>query len=92
MICDYDTEQQLLPLAFAVITDEESVTNWGWFMQWLRKEVVGPGKITVISDQHLGIRRVFVRSDFGWQESTGETVHHYFKVICCNSYELCRNG
>jgi hypothetical protein len=42
------------------------VTNWGWFMQWLRKEFVGPGKITVILDQHLDIRRVFERPDFGW--------------------------
>jgi hypothetical protein len=46
-------------------------------MQWLRKEVVGPGKIIVISDQHLGIRKVFERPDFGWQESTSETVHRY---------------
>jgi hypothetical protein len=27
MTCDYDTEQQLLPLTFAIIVDEESVTN-----------------------------------------------------------------
>jgi hypothetical protein len=66
MTCGYDAEQQLLPLAFTVITSEESVTNWGWFMQWLRKEIVGPDKITVISDQHLGIRAVFERPDFGW--------------------------
>jgi hypothetical protein len=49
MICGYDAEQQLLSLAFAVIAGKESVTNWGWFMQWVRKEVVGPDKITVIS-------------------------------------------
>jgi hypothetical protein len=48
------------------------VANWGWFMQWLRKEVVGPGKITIISNQHLGIRVVFERPDFGWQKSAGE--------------------
>jgi hypothetical protein len=40
------------------------VANCGWFMQWLRKEVVDPGKITIISDQHLGIRAVFERLDF----------------------------
>jgi hypothetical protein len=33
------------------------VVNWGWFMQWLRKNIVDPGKITVISDQYLGIRQ-----------------------------------
>jgi hypothetical protein len=32
MACDYDAEQQLLPLAFVVVADEESVANWGWFM------------------------------------------------------------
>jgi hypothetical protein len=53
------------------------VINWGWFMQWVRKELVGPGKITVISDQHLGIRAVFERSYFGWQKSTSETIHRY---------------
>jgi hypothetical protein len=33
MTCGYDAEQQLLPLAFAVIVDKKMVTNWGWFMQ-----------------------------------------------------------
>jgi hypothetical protein len=61
MTCDYDAEQQLLPHAFAVVAGEESVVNLGWFMQWLRKEVVDLGKITVILDQHLGIRTVFLR-------------------------------
>jgi hypothetical protein len=44
-------------------------------MQWVHKEVVDPDKIIVISDQNLSIRAVFERSDFGWQESTGEAVH-----------------
>jgi hypothetical protein len=54
MACGYDKEQQVLPLAFAVVAGEESVANWGWFMQWLRKEVVGPGKIIVISSRYKG--------------------------------------
>jgi hypothetical protein len=29
MACDYDAEQQQLPLAFAVVAGEESVANWG---------------------------------------------------------------
>jgi hypothetical protein len=64
MACGYDAEQQLLQLVFVVVAGEESVANWGWFMQWLCKEVVGPGKISVISYQHLGIRAVFERPDF----------------------------
>jgi hypothetical protein len=90
MTYGYDAEQQLLPLTFFVVADEESVANWGWFMQWLRKEVVGPGKITVNSDQHLGIRGVFERLDFGWQESTGEAVHLYCtQHIAQNVYKDC---
>jgi hypothetical protein len=65
MTCGYDAEQQLLPLAFAVIASEESVVIWGWFMQWVRKEIVGPSKIIIISYQHLGIRAVFEKPDFG---------------------------
>jgi hypothetical protein len=65
MACGYDAEQQLLPLTFAVVAGKKNMANWGWFILWLRKEVVGPGKITVISDQHLGIKRVFERSYFG---------------------------
>jgi hypothetical protein len=56
----------------------------------VRKEVVGPGKITVISDQHLGIRVVFKRSDFGWQKSAGEAVHRYYtQHIAQNVYKNC---
>jgi hypothetical protein len=29
MACGYDAEQQLLPLAFAIIAGEGSVSNWG---------------------------------------------------------------
>jgi MULE transposase domain len=90
MTCGYDAEQQLLPLAFDVVAGEESVANWGWFMQWLRKEVVGSGKITIISYQHLGIRAVFERSDFGWQELAGEAVHRYCtQHIAQNVYKNC---
>jgi hypothetical protein len=60
-----------------VVAGEESAANWVWFMQWLRKKVVGPDKIIVISEQHLSIRIVFERPDFGWQESTGQVVHHF---------------
>jgi hypothetical protein len=90
MVCGYDAEQQLLPLVFAVIAGEESVENLGWFMQWVLKEVVGPDKIIVISDQHFGIRPIFERLDFGWQESAGEIVHRYCtQHIAQNVYKDC---
>jgi hypothetical protein len=56
----------------------------------VRKEVVGPGKITDILDQHLDIRAVFERSDFGWQKSASETVHRYCtQHIAQNVYNDC---
>jgi hypothetical protein len=59
-------------------------------MQWVRKEVVGPSKIIVISYQYLGIRTVFERSDFGWHESAGEIVHRYCtQHIAQNVYKDC---
>jgi hypothetical protein len=50
MAYGYDAEQQLLPLVFAIVAVEKSVANWGWFMQWVCKEVVGPSKIIIISE------------------------------------------
>jgi hypothetical protein len=59
-------------------------------MQWLCKEIVGYSKIIVISYQHLGIRAVFKRSDFGWQESTDEVVQCYCtQHITQNVYKDC---
>jgi hypothetical protein len=59
-------------------------------MKWVRKEVIGPGKITVISDQHLGIRTVFERPDFRWYELAGETVYRYCtQHITQNVYKDC---
>jgi hypothetical protein len=56
----------------------------------LRKEVVGPGKIIIISYQHLGIKAVFERPDFGWQKSAGDVVHRYCtQHIAQNVYKNC---
>jgi hypothetical protein len=56
----------------------------------VRNEVVGPGKITVISYQYLGIRAVFERPNFGWQESASESVHRYCtQHIAQNVYKDC---
>jgi hypothetical protein len=47
-------------------------------------------KITVISDQHLGIRAVFERSDFEWQKSEDEAIYHYCtQHIAQNVYKNC---
>ena len=72
--CAYDAENQLLPLAFAIVEKEDG-ENWGFFMSFLRREVVGNRFFCVISDQHKGIKYVFDRTDFGWSTAHGECVH-----------------
>ena len=88
----YDAENQLLPLAFGIV-EKESLENWGWFMRWLRYEVIRDNKkICVISDRHLGIRAVFRSSYYGWNESNGEAVHRLCaQHVAENLLKNCRN-
>jgi hypothetical protein len=58
MACGYDAENQLIPLAFGLVK-KETLKNWGWFMYWLRRDVMGEGKYCVISDRHKAIKAVF---------------------------------
>jgi hypothetical protein len=59
MACGYDAENKLLPLAIGIV-DEENIDNWGWFMRWVRNEVVQTNmKIYVIFDRYRGIKGVF---------------------------------
>jgi hypothetical protein len=56
----------------------------------LHKEIVDPDKIIVILDQHLDIKIVFDRLDFGWQESADEVVQHFYdQRIAQNMYKDC---
>jgi MULE transposase domain len=59
MSCDYDIENQLIPLAFALI-EKKNLENWDWFMSWLRREVTGSGRICIIFDQHKAINGFLV--------------------------------
>ena len=73
--CAYDADNQLFPLAFGLV-ETEDFDNWGWFMRWLRDEVIGPGRfMCVISDRHKGIKKVFQQNDLGWSEDDMECVH-----------------
>jgi hypothetical protein len=56
----------------------------------LHKEIVDPDKITVILDQHLDIKIVFERLDFGWQKLADEVVQHFYdQRIAQNMYKDC---
>jgi transposase-like protein len=48
-------ENQLLPLAFALVEGENN-KSWSWFLHLVRKEVLGPDRsICMISDGHHGL-------------------------------------
>ncbi|KAI3463404.1 hypothetical protein Pfo_020067 [Paulownia fortunei] len=50
-----DANQQVLPLAFAVV-DEETFTSWRWFLHMLSMYVVhGIEGVCLISDRHSGL-------------------------------------
>ncbi|KAJ4752882.1 MuDR family transposase [Rhynchospora pubera] len=88
--CGYDPEQRLVPLAFALVRTEDEAC-WGWFMKFLREQVVGPKKFCVVSDRYWGIRNMFKRPQYGWQESVEPAlaVHRYcMQHLCENVYKV----
>jgi hypothetical protein len=91
MTCDYDTENQLIVLAFALV-EKENLENWGWFMSWLRCEVIGLGRIYVFFYQHKAIKVVFEYPQYGWSEKNEDVVHRYcVQYISENLYKACLN-
>ncbi|KAL0288826.1 UNVERIFIED_CONTAM: hypothetical protein Sangu_2641300 [Sesamum angustifolium] len=60
-----DGNQQVLPLAFAIV-DEETYPSWKWFLQQLSRHVIrGRRGMCLISDRHGGIiKAVREGSDF----------------------------
>jgi transposase-like protein len=60
--CGFDAEDQLVPLAFALV-DTENNKFWEDFMKFVRREVVGSRVMTVLSDHHKSILRVFSQPD-----------------------------
>jgi hypothetical protein len=53
-----DPEDQLLPLAFAIVRKEDTA-SWSWFLRLVREVVIGPERdVCVISDRHADILNV----------------------------------
>jgi MULE transposase domain len=77
MVCGYNVENKLIPLAFGIV-DAENMNNWGWFMRWVRNEVIQSNmKIYIISNCHRVINGVFERPHLGLFVQRGEAVHRY---------------
>ncbi|KAL0431136.1 UNVERIFIED_CONTAM: hypothetical protein Sradi_0739600 [Sesamum radiatum] len=67
-----DGNQQVLPLAFAIV-DDESTSSWKWFLTLLSRHVIrGRRGVCLISDRHPGIIKAINKEkwtashDGGW--------------------------
>ena len=60
-----DGNNQLFPLAFAII-EGENTDSWGWFLACIRNRVTQWTGICVIFDRHLGIMAAMTDPHHGW--------------------------
>ena len=64
---DYDGNNQLFPLAFALIGDE-NIDSWGWFLACIKTRVTHMRGLCVISNRHPGIITTMSDVHLGWSE------------------------
>ncbi|XP_021729193.1 uncharacterized protein LOC110696224 [Chenopodium quinoa] len=62
-----DANNQLFPLAFAIVECEDGNT-WPWFMACIRRFVTQRSGLCVISDRHGGIMKAMKEENTGWRE------------------------
>ncbi|KAL0316130.1 UNVERIFIED_CONTAM: hypothetical protein Sradi_5491200 [Sesamum radiatum] len=84
-----DGNQQVLPLAFAVV-DEETYPSWKWFLQQLSRHVIrGRRGMCLISDRHGGLIKA-VREGPDFVSPHG--VHRYcLRHMCSNFNSIIKN-
>ncbi|KAK4404641.1 hypothetical protein Sango_0832700 [Sesamum angolense] len=84
-----DGNQQVLPLAFAVV-DEETYPSWKWFLQQLSQHVIrGRRGMCLISDRHSGlIKAVREGPDF---VSPHEMHRYCLRHVCSNFNSTIKN-
>ncbi|KAL9679214.1 hypothetical protein QQ045_017070 [Rhodiola kirilowii] len=58
-----DEENQILPLAYALV-ESENIESWKWFMTCIRSGVTQQDGLCIISDTHIGIMRVMKEDDW----------------------------
>ncbi|XP_075494824.1 uncharacterized protein LOC142532401 [Primulina tabacum] len=78
-----DGNNQVLPLAFAIV-DEEITYSWKWFLENLGRHVVrGESGVCLISDRHKGIVRATAELAY-FQPPHG--VHRFFLRHVCSNF------
>ncbi|KAL0342389.1 UNVERIFIED_CONTAM: hypothetical protein Scaly_1901500 [Sesamum calycinum] len=84
-----DGNQQVLPLAFAVV-DEETYPSWKWFLQQLSRHVIrGRRGMCLISNRHGGLIKA-VREGPDFVSPHG--VHRYYlRHVCSNFNSTIKN-
>ncbi|KAL0322236.1 UNVERIFIED_CONTAM: hypothetical protein Scaly_2520000 [Sesamum calycinum] len=84
-----DGNQQVLPLAFAIV-DEETYPSWKWFLQQLSRHVIrGRRGMCLISDRHGGLIKI-VREGPDFMSPHG--VHRYcLRHVCSNFNSIIKN-
>ncbi|KAL0395490.1 UNVERIFIED_CONTAM: hypothetical protein Slati_4515200 [Sesamum latifolium] len=85
-----DGNQQVLPLAYAIV-DDESTSSWKWFLQQLSIHVIrGRWGVCLISDSHPGITKA-VREGSDFVSPHG--AHRYcLRHVCSNFNNRYKNG
>nr|KAJ0213933.1 hypothetical protein LSAT_V11C400197080 [Lactuca sativa] len=86
-----DGNNQILPLAFAIV-ENESYDSWNWFLSYIKIHVVKEREgICLISDRHLGILKAVNQHGSPWLEPRG--FHRYcLRHFINNFYEKFRNS
>ncbi|KAK4406404.1 hypothetical protein Sango_0646900 [Sesamum angolense] len=86
---DMDGNQQVVPLAFAVV-DEETYPFWKWFLQQLSRHVIrGRRRMCLISNRHGGLIKA-VREGPDFVSPHG--VHRYcLRHVCSNFNSTIKN-
>ncbi|KAI3523117.1 hypothetical protein L1887_01174 [Cichorium endivia] len=86
-----DGNNQILPLAFAIV-EKESYDSWNWFLSHIKHHVVKDREgICLISDRHIGILKVVNEHGSPW--SKPHCFHRYcLRHFINNFYDKFRNS
>jgi hypothetical protein len=83
IIVGMNVENQLLPLAFALVEGENN-ENWSRFLRYVRKEVAGPSRsICMISDRHCCLLNGAKEHIEGYPPLIHRSCSHHFAANIC---------
>ncbi|KAJ7972016.1 Transposon protein, putative, Mutator sub-class [Quillaja saponaria] len=87
--CGVDGAHSVMPLAFAVVEDENN-DSWSWFLLCLRKHVTQRDGICLMSDRHPGIIAAVNDSTIGWTEP--RAYHRFCLRHIANNFQAAKKN